>query len=115
MTGHRAQARGLRVVGASAGTGKTYRLTQEIEHAVTTDGDGAVRADQLVAVTYTRRAQVELESRIRQKLLSSSGAVYCSRKKSSRPSRSSRNFTRTQRGQFLAWVNTQRAAHRGHR
>lgn len=74
MSDHKAQATGLRVVGASAGTGKTYRLTQEIEHAVTTEGEGGIRADQLVAVTYTRRAQVELESRVRQRLLASTAA-----------------------------------------
>src|SRR5690606_13723910 len=58
----------LTVVGASAGSGKTYRLTQEVLHALTHDG---VPLEGLVAVTYTKRAQVELASRIRQVLLAS--------------------------------------------
>ncbi len=65
------QGRGLTVVGASAGSGKTHRLTTEIERAVSAEGERAVRPEGLVAVTYTKRAQVELESRIRQALLKS--------------------------------------------
>lgn len=61
-------ARGLTIVGASAGSGKTHRLTQEVLGALTRDG---VPLEGLVAVTYTKRAQVELASRIRRTLLAS--------------------------------------------
>jgi ATP-dependent helicase/nuclease subunit A len=62
------RAGGLTIVGASAGSGKTHRLTQEVLGALTR---GACPIEGLVAVTYTRRAQVELASRIRRTLLAS--------------------------------------------
>lgn len=73
------RAAGLNVIGASAGTGKTYRLTQEVERALIGEDTPPIRTDGLVAVTYTRRAQVELESRIRRKLLTSKAADRAAR------------------------------------
>lgn len=61
-------ASGLTIFGASAGTGKTHRVTEEIKRALSSTGPDAVPVDGLLAVTYTRQAQVELESRIRRKL-----------------------------------------------
>lgn len=70
-----AAAKGLTIVGASAGSGKTYRLTEEVQRALLGDagprGELPIDPEGLVAVTYTKRAQVELESRIRRALLGS--------------------------------------------
>jgi len=63
------RARGLTLVGASAGSGKTYRITQEVGAAVAPPDGDAVAPEQLVAVTYTRRAAGELGSRIRRRLV----------------------------------------------
>lgn len=63
---------GITFVEASAGSGKTYRLTREVTSAIA--GQGAERVDLsgLVAVTFTKKAHVELESRIRQALVEAS-------------------------------------------
>jgi ATP-dependent helicase/nuclease subunit A len=60
----------LTLVSASAGSGKTYRLTEEVAAAVT-PGDEAIDLEALVAVTYTRKAAAELEARIRRTLFES--------------------------------------------
>lgn len=60
---------GLRLVGASAGSGKTTRLTQEVTRAVCPDSSAAIELEGLVGVTYTKKAQAELEARIRRQLL----------------------------------------------
>jgi ATP-dependent exoDNAse (exonuclease V) beta subunit len=57
--------RGLTMVRASAGSGKTYRLTNDVCDAVRAE----TRVDGLVAVTFTTRAAAELEARIRQSLV----------------------------------------------
>jgi len=54
------------VISASAGTGKTYRLTEEVVRAL---GGPAVPVDALFAVTYTRKAHAELASRLRRALV----------------------------------------------
>lgn len=59
-------AGGLRLVGASAGTGKTYCLTSHVAAAVES---GRVDPEGLVAVTFTTKAQAELEARLRHRLL----------------------------------------------
>jgi len=56
---------GIRIVSASAGSGKTYRLAQEIHQAVR---DG-VRPEAVVATTFTRKAAAELAERVRRRLL----------------------------------------------
>jgi ATP-dependent helicase/nuclease subunit A len=53
---------------ASAGTGKTHRLVDEIERALT-DKDAPLAPEHLVAVTYTRRAAAELDERVRRRLM----------------------------------------------
>jgi len=62
-------ARGLTLVGASAGSGKTHRITAEVAAAVAPSCRDAISPEQLVAVTYTRRAAGELAGRIRKKLV----------------------------------------------
>src|SRR6478735_4969606 len=64
-------ARGLRLVNASAGSGKTYRLTEEVIRAVDQSTPAVIEMDGLIGVTYTRKAQAELDARIRRKLVES--------------------------------------------
>ena len=64
-------ARGITVVSASAGSGKTYRLTEEVTRAVSANGNDRVPLDGLVAVTFTRKAHAELAARIRHSLVKS--------------------------------------------
>jgi ATP-dependent helicase/nuclease subunit A len=66
-------ATGLRLVSASAGSGKTYRLTEEVTWAVAPADSTPIEIDGLVAVTYTTKAQAELEARIR-RVLADKGA-----------------------------------------
>ena len=55
-------ASGVRLIGASAGSGKTYRLTEEVTRAVLPSANDAIAVEGLVAVTYTNKAQAELET-----------------------------------------------------
>src|SRR5512137_1495636 len=64
------------VVSASAGTGKTYRLTADLAEALL---DGTARPEGVVAITYTVKAAGELESRIRAKLLEEGRADLAAR------------------------------------
>ena len=70
MSDSKKSADGLRIVGASAGSGKTYRLTEEVIHAVSPESSEPIPVPNLMAVTYTRKAAAELTARIRQKLVS---------------------------------------------
>ncbi|MEM1215605.1 MAG: UvrD-helicase domain-containing protein [Bacteroidota bacterium] len=56
----------LKIISAGAGSGKTYRLTQEM---VTLLRSGAVRPSGIIATTFTRKAAGELQERVRVKLL----------------------------------------------
>ncbi len=56
----------VEVVSASAGTGKTTRLAKDLLAAL---ADGTARPEGVVAITYTKKAAGELESRIRSALL----------------------------------------------
>lgn len=60
---------GITIVGASAGSGKTYRLTQEVTSALAVNATNRVDVAGLVAVTFTKKAHAELEARIRHKLV----------------------------------------------
>ena len=62
-------AAGITIVGASAGSGKTYRLTQEVTSAVSPRSPSPIDVAGLMAVTFTRKAHIELEARIRHKLV----------------------------------------------
>lgn len=62
-------AAGITIVGASAGSGKTFRLTQEVTCAVAPNARDRVDLSALVAVTFTKKAHAELEARIRHKLV----------------------------------------------
>lgn len=56
----------IRIITASAGSGKTYRLTQELDHAI---ASGKVRPEGIVATTFTKQAAAELIERARTRLL----------------------------------------------
>lgn len=58
----------LKIISAGAGSGKTYRLTNEM---VSLLKSGTVRPNGIVATTFTRKAAAELQERVRVKLLSS--------------------------------------------
>ena len=69
----------LKLVGASAGSGKTHRLTEEVKRAVDPESDDHVALEGLVAVTYTRRAAAELAARMRQSLIEAGAAASAQR------------------------------------
>ena len=56
----------ITVIEASAGTGKTYRLAEEICRAVEA---GEVRPEAILLTTFTRRAAAELTSRVTSRLI----------------------------------------------
>lgn len=57
----------VKLISASAGSGKTYRLMELVHEEV---GNG-LKANGLLAVTYTKKAAEELKQRIREKLVES--------------------------------------------
>ncbi|HEX3852347.1 MAG TPA: UvrD-helicase domain-containing protein, partial [Polyangiaceae bacterium] len=69
MTSNANSASGLRLVSASAGSGKTYRLTEEVTRAVDPSAKRPIAIEGLIGVTYTTKAQAELEARIRRGLV----------------------------------------------
>lgn len=56
----------LKLISAGAGSGKTYRLTQEMTELLTS---GKARPGGIIATTFTKRAAAELRERVRVKLL----------------------------------------------
>jgi ATP-dependent exoDNAse (exonuclease V) beta subunit len=56
----------LKLISAGAGSGKTYRLTQEMTDLLTS---GAARPSGIIATTFTKRAAAELKERVRVSLL----------------------------------------------
>ncbi|WP_116124241.1 UvrD-helicase domain-containing protein [Lewinella sp. IMCC34183] len=56
----------LKLISAGAGSGKTYRLTQEMTALLT---EGSVRPAGIIATTFTKRAAAELKERVRVALL----------------------------------------------
>jgi ATP-dependent exoDNAse (exonuclease V) beta subunit len=54
-----------RIISAGAGSGKTYRLTAEMTELLRQ----GVRADGLIATTFTKKAAAELQERVRVRLL----------------------------------------------
>ncbi len=55
----------LKIISAGAGSGKTYRLTQEMVRLL----KSGVRPSGIIATTFTRKAAAELQERVRVKLL----------------------------------------------
>ncbi|MCY4450984.1 MAG: UvrD-helicase domain-containing protein [Immundisolibacterales bacterium] len=67
-----ARGSGMNLVEASAGTGKTRRLTGIVAGIVV---QGSLRLDEVLVVTFTRAATAELRDRIRETLRSAGRAV----------------------------------------
>ena len=57
----------IRIISAGAGSGKTYRLTDELS-GILGDPKSGVRPEGVVATTFTRKAAAELVERLRQSL-----------------------------------------------
>ncbi len=60
----------IRLVSASAGSGKTYSLTERVLEAVAAEG---IAPDRIMAVTFTKKAATELVERIRERLVQPNG------------------------------------------
>lgn len=58
----------IRVISASAGSGKTYRLVDELERAIVAP-DNPVRPEAVLGTTFTVKAAAELRERVRARLL----------------------------------------------
>ena len=56
----------LRIISAGAGSGKTYRLTQELTALIK---EGKVSPSGIIATTFTNKAAAELQERVRTQLL----------------------------------------------
>ncbi len=55
-------------VSAGAGSGKTFTLTQRIAHALARPESGVDDIDQVLAITFTKKAAAELKGRVRSTL-----------------------------------------------
>lgn len=56
----------IRIISAGAGSGKTYRLTEELYEIVTKNN---IEPSHIIATTFTKKAASELKERVRSKLL----------------------------------------------
>lgn len=61
----------IRFISAGAGSGKTYRITQELQEMLAA---GKVSPGGIIATTFTRLAATELRERVRQKLMEKGSA-----------------------------------------
>ena len=59
----------IQIISAGAGSGKTYRLTQDMAALLHPDNPDRVRATGIFATTFTNKAAAELQDRVRVKLL----------------------------------------------
>ena len=68
MSGGRRDLEHVRFISAGAGSGKTYRLTQELEQALC---EGRVTPAAVIGTTFTVKAAAELQDRVRTRLIRS--------------------------------------------
>ncbi len=59
----------IRHITASAGSGKTYRLTQELAALLNKKNISRYHPSQIIATTFTRSAAAELRNRVREEIL----------------------------------------------
>ena len=59
----------IRLVSAGAGSGKTYRLTNELFDYLDPEGEFKYTPSEIIATTFTRMAAGELRDRVRRKIL----------------------------------------------
>jgi len=70
----------IQLISASAGSGKTYRLMNEIADRVAgDDGKSSVAPEEIMATTFTNKAAAELKERIRMRLLEAGRAADAQR------------------------------------
>ncbi len=69
-------SRHIRFISAGAGSGKTYRVTEELQEML---GTGSVQPGGVIATTFTRRAATELRERVRQKLMANGDTALAAR------------------------------------
>lgn len=67
MNGSRGDLSHIRFISAGAGSGKTFRLTQELEQALSS---GGVAPAAVIGTTFTIKAATELPDRVRTRLIS---------------------------------------------
>ncbi len=68
MSGSRRDLEHVRFISAGAGSGKTYRLTRELEQALS---GGRVMPAAVIGTTFTVKAATELQDRVRTRLIES--------------------------------------------
>jgi ATP-dependent helicase/nuclease subunit A len=66
----------VRFISAGAGSGKTYRLTQELEHALVRE---RIDPSRVIGTTFTVKAAAELRERVRERLIASGQMTLASR------------------------------------
>lgn len=71
----------IEIVTASAGTGKTYHLTELLQKAILEDG---IAPAQVLVTTFTRKAAAELQRRCRRRLLAAGDAAAAHRLRAAR-------------------------------
>jgi len=63
------EAKNIRLITASAGSGKTYRLTSELSALLDDKERTAYQPSEVIATTFTRAAASELRNRVRERVL----------------------------------------------
>jgi ATP-dependent helicase/nuclease subunit A len=63
------KAKKIRLITASAGSGKTYRLTSELSALLDDTDSPAYQPSEVIATTFTRAAASELRNRVRERVL----------------------------------------------
>jgi ATP-dependent helicase/nuclease subunit A len=63
------KAKNIRLITASAGSGKTYRLTSELSALLNDTDSSAYQPSEVIATTFTRAAASELRNRVRERVL----------------------------------------------
>ena len=63
------EAKNIRLITASAGSGKTYRLTGELSALLDEKDRTAYQPSEVIATTFTRAAASDLRNRVRERVL----------------------------------------------
>src|SRR3990170_7869457 len=63
------KAKNIRLITASAGSGKTYRLTDELSTLLDDKDGNGYQPSEVIATTFTRAAASELRNRVRERVL----------------------------------------------
>ncbi len=63
----------IKLISASAGSGKTFRLKEELSILLNAKGNAKYHPSQIIATTFTRVAAADLKNQVREKILQSEG------------------------------------------